>query len=46
MRECYKHRSDPLIGLWVAALVAGWLLVWGVYAFANWVFERLAPWLG
>jgi len=28
------------------AVVASWLLIWGAYAFASWVFERLAPLLG
>ena len=46
MRDCYKRQSDPLIGLWVVAVVASWLLIWGAYAFASWVFERLAPLLG
>lgn len=46
MHNAYKNRHDPLIGLWVAVLVGSWLLMWGAYAFAVWVFERLAPLLG
>lgn len=46
MRDFYKRRSDPLVGLWTLALVVCWLVVWGGYAFINWAFERLAPLLG